>query len=106
MLELKGNPNKRAKGTVIESSLDKGRGYVAKILVQDGTIRQGDVVLAGATYGRVKAMYNERNKLLKEAGPSAPVLLLGLNGAPQAGDTFNVMQSEKDAKDLSNKRTQ
>ena len=106
MLELKGNPNKRAKGTVIESSLDKGRGYVAKILVQDGTIRQGDVVLAGATYGRVKAMYNERNKLLKEAGPSAPVLLLGLNGVPQAGDTFNVMQSEKDAKDLSNKRTQ
>lgn len=106
MLELKGNPNKRAKGTVIESSLDKGRGYVAKILVQDGTIRQGDVVLAGSTYGRVKAMYNERNKLLKEAGPSAPVLLLGLNGAPQAGDTFNVMQSEKDAKDLSNKRTQ
>ncbi len=106
MLELRGNPNKRAKGTVIESSLDKGRGYVAKILVQDGTIRQGDVVLAGATYGRVKAMYNERNKLLKEAGPSAPVLLLGLNGAPQAGDTFNVMQSEKDAKDLSNKRTQ
>ena len=90
----------------MESSPDKGRGYVAKILVQDGTIRQGDVVLAGATYGRVKAMYNERNKLLKEAGPSAPVLLLGLNGAPQAGDTFNVMQSEKDAKDLSNKRTQ
>ncbi len=106
MLELKGNPHKRAKGTVIESSLDKGRGYVAKILVQDGTIRQGDVVLAGSTYGRVKAMYNERNKLLKEAGPSAPVLLLGLNGAPQAGDMFNVMASEKDAKDLANKRTQ
>lgn len=106
MLDLKGNPNKRAKGTVIESSLDKGRGYVAKILVQDGTIRQGDIVLAGSTYGRVKAMYNERNKLLKEAGPSAPVLLLGLNGAPQAGDMFNVMPSEKEAKDLAGRRTQ
>lgn len=106
MLDLKGNPNKRAKGTVIESSLDKGRGYVAKILVQDGTIRQGDIVLAGSTYGRVKAMYNERNKLLKEAGPSAPVLLLGLNGAPQAGDMFNVMPSEKEAKDLASRRTQ
>ena len=106
MLDLKGNPNKRAKGTVIESSLDKGRGYVAKILVQDGTIRQGDVVLAGSTYGKVKAMYNERNKLLKEAGPSTPVLLLGLNGAPQAGDMFNVMPSEKEAKDLASRRTQ
>lgn len=106
MLDLKGNPNKRAKGTVIESSLDKGRGYVAKILVQDGTIRQGDIVLAGSTYGRVKAMYNERNKLLKEAGPSTPVLLLGLNGAPQAGDMFNVMPSEKEAKDLASRRTQ
>lgn len=106
MLDLKGNPNKRAKGTVIESSLDKGRGYVAKILVQDGTIRQGDVVLAGSTYGKVKAMYNERNKLLKEAGPSTPVLLLGLNGAPQAGDMFNVMPSEKEAKDLAGRRTQ
>lgn len=106
MLELKGNPNKRAKGTVIESSLDKGRGYVAKILVQDGTIRQGDVVLAGSTYGKVKAMYNERNKALKEAGPSTPVLLLGLNGAPQAGDMFNVMINEKEAKDLANKRAQ
>ncbi|MBQ7984222.1 MAG: translation initiation factor IF-2, partial [Bacteroidales bacterium] len=106
MLDLKGNPNKRAKGTVIESSLDKGRGYVAKILVQDGTIKQGDFVLAGATYGRVKAMYNERNQLMKTAGPSAPVLLLGLNGAPQAGDTFNVVHNEKDAKDLANKRLQ
>lgn len=106
MLELQGNPNKRARGTIIESSLDKGRGYVAKILVQDGTIRQGDVVLAGSTYGRVKAMYNERNKLVKEAGPSTPVLLLGLNGAPQAGDMFNVMSSEKEAKELANRRTQ
>ncbi|MBR1626595.1 MAG: translation initiation factor IF-2 [Bacteroidales bacterium] len=106
MLELKGNPNKRAKGTVIESSLDKGRGYIAKILVQDGTINQGDFVLAGATFGRVKAMYNERNQLMKSAGPSAPVLLLGLNGAPQAGDTFNVVQNEKEGKDLANKRLQ
>ena len=106
MLELQGNPNKRARGTIIESSLDKGRGYVAKILVQDGTIRHDDVVLAGSTYGRVKAMYNERNKLMKEAGPSTPVLLLGLNGAPQAGDMFNVMSSEKEAKELANRRTQ
>lgn len=106
MLDLKGNPKKRALGTVIESSLDKGRGYVAKILVQDGTIRQGDVVLAGSTFGRVKAMYNERNKILQEAGPSTPVLLLGLNGAPQAGDTFNVMPTEKEAKDLAQRRTQ
>ncbi|MBR1774845.1 MAG: translation initiation factor IF-2 [Bacteroidales bacterium] len=106
MLDLKGNPNKRAKGTVIESSLDKGRGYVAKILVQDGTINQGDFVLAGATFGRVKAMYNERNQLMKSAGPSAPVLLLGLNGAPQAGDTFNVVPNEKEGKDLANKRLQ
>ncbi len=106
ILELKGNPNKRAKGTILESSLDKGRGYVAKILVQDGTIRTGDPVLAGSTYGRVKAMYNERNQIVKEAGPSTPVLLLGLNGAPQAGDTFNVMENEKEAKDLAAKRFQ
>ena len=106
MLDLKGNPNKRAKGTVIESSLDKGRGYIAKLLVQDGSIRQGDVVLAGSTFGRVKAMYNERNQLIKVAGPSSPVLLLGLNGAPGAGDDFNVMENEKEAKDISNRRTQ
>ena len=106
ILELKGNPKKRAKGTILESSLDKGRGYVAKILVQDGTIRVGDPVLAGSTYGRVKAMYNERNQIVKEAGPSSPVLLLGLNGAPQAGDTFNVMANEKEAKDLAAKRFQ
>ena len=106
MLELKANPNKRAKGTIIESSLDKGRGYVAKILVQDGTIRQGDPVLAGGHYGRVKAMYNERNQIVKEAGPSTPVLLLGLNGAPQAGDTFNVMENEKEAKEIATKRLQ
>ncbi|MDD2530324.1 MAG: translation initiation factor IF-2 [Bacteroidales bacterium] len=106
LLDLKGNPKKRAKGTIIESSLDKGRGFVAKLLVQDGSINQGDFVLAGSTFGRVKAMYNERNQLIKEAGPSAPVLLLGLNGAPQAGDTFNVMSSEKEAKDLATRRTQ
>ncbi|NVN94723.1 MAG: translation initiation factor IF-2 [Bacteroidetes bacterium] len=106
LLDLKGNPNKKAIGTVIESSLDKGRGYVAKILVQDGTIKIGDVVLAGSTYGKVKAMYNERNALVKTAGPSTPVLLLGLNGAPQAGDKFNVMTDEREAKDISSKRLQ
>lgn len=106
MLDLKGNPHKRAKGAVIEASLDKGRGYVSKILVQDGTIHQGDFVLAGATYGRVKAMYNERNQLVQSAGPSTPVLLLGLNSAPQAGDTFNVVINEKEAKSLANKRLQ
>ena len=106
LLDLKGNPNKKAIGTVIESSLDKGRGYVAKILVQDGTIKIGDVVLAGSTYGKVKAMYNERNALVKTAGPSTPVLLLGLNGAPQAGDKFNVLTDEREAKDISSKRLQ
>lgn len=106
MLDLKGNPHKRAKGTVIESSLDKGRGYIAKILVQDGTIKQTDFVLAGTCFGRVKAMYNERNQLQTSAGPSTPVLLLGLNGAPQAGDSFNVVPNEKEAKDLASKRLQ
>ncbi|MEI6696652.1 MAG: translation initiation factor IF-2 [Bacteroidota bacterium] len=106
LLDLKGNSNKKAVGTVIESSLDKGRGYVAKILVQDGSIKLGDVVLAGSTYGKVKAMYNERNALVKTAGPSTPVLLLGLNGAPQAGDKFNVMTDEREAKDISSKRLQ
>jgi translation initiation factor IF-2 len=106
LLDLKGNPNKKAIGTVIESSLDKGRGYVAKILVQDGTIKVGDVVLAGSTYGKVKAMYNERNISVKTAGPSNPVLLLGLNGAPQAGDKFNIMTDEREAKEISSKRLQ
>ena len=106
IMELMGNPNKRAKGTVLESSLDKGRGYVAKILVEDGTIRQGDPILAGSVSGKVKAMYNERNQLVKEAGPSQPVLLLGLSGAPQAGDTFNVTENEKEAKDIAAKRQQ
>ncbi|MDY5969499.1 MAG: translation initiation factor IF-2 [Bacteroidales bacterium] len=106
IMELKGNPNKRAKGAVLESALDKGRGFVAKILVQDGTIRQGDPILAGSVFGKVKAMYNERNQLMKEAGPSQPVLLLGLDGAPQAGDSFNVTETEKEAKDLAAKRMQ
>lgn len=106
ILDLKGNPKVRAKGTIIESSLDKGRGYVAKILVQDGTLHSGDIVLAGSTYGKVKAMFNERNQAIKEAGPSTPLLLLGLNGAPQAGDSFNVMLDEKEAKNLAVKRQQ
>jgi translation initiation factor IF-2 len=106
MLELKGNPNKLASGTIIESSLDKGRGYVAKLLVQNGTIKIGDYILAGATSGKVKAMYNERNQLMKKAGPSSPVLLLGLNGAPQAGDGFNIMRDEREAKSIANKRQQ
>ena len=106
MLDLKGNPNKLAKGTVIESALDKGRGYVAKVLVQEGTLRVGDMVLAGTTYGKVKAMFNERNQPLKEAGPSTPLLLLGLNGAPQAGDNFNVMTDEREVKTIANRRQQ
>ena len=106
IMELKGNPSKRAKGTVIESSLDKGRGYVAKILVEDGTIRKGDPIVAGAISGRVRAMYNERNQEVMSAGPSQPVLLLGLTGACQAGDTFNVTENEKEAKDIANRRTQ
>jgi translation initiation factor IF-2 len=106
MLNLKANPNRLALGTVIESSLDKGRGYIAKLLVQNGTLKVGDIVLAGSTYGRVKAMYNERNQQVRSAGPSEPILMLGLNGAPQAGDTFNVMTDEKEVKSISNKRLQ
>ena len=106
MLDLKANPNKRAVGSIIESSLDKGRGYVATILVQSGTLKIGDVVLAGTNHGRVKAMFNERGQRVKEAGPSEPVLILGLNGAPQAGDAFNVMETEQEAREISNKREQ
>lgn len=106
LLDLKANPNRPAVGTVIESSLDKGRGFVAKMLVQNGTMRVGDVVLAGSHYGRVKAMYNERNKPVKEAGPASPVLVLGLAGAPQAGDTFMVKPDEKEAKSIALKRQQ
>jgi translation initiation factor IF-2 len=106
LLDLRSNANKAAMGTVLESSLDKGRGYVAKLLVQNGTLHAGDFVLAGSTYGKVKAMYNERNALVKEAGPSAPVLLLGLSGAPQAGDMFHVLTDEREAKSIANKRQQ
>ena len=106
MLNLKANPQRLATGTVIESSLDKGRGYVAKLLVQNGTLRVGDIVLAGATYGKVKAIYNERNLPIREAGPSQPMLMLGLNGAPQAGDGFNVMADEKESKAIATKRLQ
>ncbi|MCQ2315947.1 MAG: translation initiation factor IF-2 [Bacteroidales bacterium] len=106
MLDLKSNPNRLAKGSVIESALDKGRGYVAKVLVQEGTLHVGDMVLAGTTYGKVKAMFNERNQALKEAGPSTPLLLLGLNGAPQAGDNFNVMTDEREVKTIAGRRQQ
>jgi translation initiation factor IF-2 len=106
MLNLKANPDKLAAGTVIESSLDKGRGYVSKLLVQSGTLHIGDIVLAGSTYGKVKAMYNERNLPVKTAGPSTPLLMLGLSGAPQAGDSFNVMADEKETKNIANKRLQ
>ncbi len=106
MLDLKANPDKNAVGSVIESSLDKGRGYVATLIVQSGTLKVGDILLAGCTTGRVKAMYNERNQKVTEAGPSTPVLVLGLNGAPQAGDKFNVLDSEQEAKSLANKRQQ
>jgi translation initiation factor IF-2 len=106
LLDLHANPDAKASGTVIESSLDKGRGYVAKLLVQNGTLRLGDFILAGSVYGKVKAMYNERNLSVKEAGPSTPVLLLGLTGAPQAGDKFKVMTDEREAKQIATKRQQ
>ena len=106
ILDLKANPKKNAQGTVIESSLDKGRGYVSTVLVQSGTLKIGDMVLAGCTYGRVKAMFNERSQPIKEAGPSTPVLLLGLNGAPQAGDKFNMMNDEHEVKNIATKRLQ
>ena len=106
MLELKANPNKPGKGTVIESALDKGRGYVATVLVQDGTMKQGDIILAGPIFGKVRALYNERNMRIEKAGPSQPAVILGLNGAPQAGDLFNIMLDEKSAKGLASKRQQ
>ncbi|MDR1743537.1 MAG: translation initiation factor IF-2 [Dysgonamonadaceae bacterium] len=106
LLDLKANPNRRATGSIIESSLDKGRGYVATVLVQNGTLKQGDMVLAGSYYGRIKAMFNERNQRITQAGPSEPALILGLNGAPQAGDTFNVMENEQDARSIANRREQ
>lgn len=104
LLDLQANPNRMASGTVIEASLDKGRGYVSTVLIQNGTLRVGDIFLAGSYYGRVKAMFNERNLPIEEAGPSAPVLLLGLNGAPTAGDIIKVYEDERDAKDMATKR--
>ncbi len=106
LLELKANPDKRASGSVIESTLDKGRGYVSTILVQSGTLRVGDVMLSGTFTGRVKAMFNENGKKVTEAGPSTPVQVLGLNGAPQAGDSFNVMEDDRSAREIANKREQ
>ena len=108
MLDLKANPNRRAQGLIIESSLDKGRGYVSNILVHNGTLHVGDIILAGKYYGRVKAMFNERNQSLKAtgAGPSVPATILGFNGAPSAGDTFNVLESEQEARDIATRRTQ
>lgn len=106
MLDLKANPNRRATGSVIESSLDKGRGYVATVLVSNGTLKLGDIVLAGTNYGKVKAMFNERNQRMKEIGPAEPALILGLNGAPAAGDTFHVIETEQEAREIANKREQ
>ena len=106
MLDLKANPDRKATGSIIESSLDKGRGYVATMLVANGMLKMGDIVLAGTSYGKVKAMFNERNQRIKEAGPSEPVLILGLNGAPAAGDTFHVIDTEQEARDIANKREQ
>jgi len=106
MLDLKANPNRKATGSIIESSLDKGRGYVATVLVSNGTLKVGDIVLAGTNYGKVKAMFNERNQRMKEAGPAEPALILGLNGAPAAGDTFHVIETEQEAREIANKREQ
>ena len=106
MLDLKANPNRRAIGSIIESSLDKGRGYVATVMVQNGTLHVGDVILAGTHFGKIKAMFNERNQRVTEAGPSTPVLILGLNGAPAAGDTFNVLETEQEAREIASKREQ
>ena len=106
LLDLKANPNRKATGSIIESSLDKGRGYVATVLVSNGTLKVGDIVLAGANYGRVKAMFNERNQRMEKAGPSEPALILGLNGAPAAGDTFHVFDTDQEAREIANKREQ
>ena len=106
MLDLRANPNRNAVGTIIESSLDKGRGYVANVLVQNGTLRVGDIVLAGNHFGRIKAMFNERNQRIQAAGPATPALILGLNGAPTAGDTFNVLDTEQEAREIASRREQ
>lgn len=104
MLELKANPNRRASGSIIESSLDKGRGYVSTVLVSNGTLKQGDYVVAGTSYGRIKAMFNERNQRIEKAAPAEPAIILGLNGAPTAGDSFHVMETEQEAKEIAGKR--
>lgn len=106
ILELRANPNKKAKGAILESSLDKGRGYVATMLVETGTLRQGDIMIAGTFFGRVKAMFNERGVRITEAGPATPVQVVGLNGAPQAGDYFNIMDTDREAREVTNKREQ
>ena len=106
MLDLKANPNRKATGSIIESSLDKGRGYVSTVLVSNGTLKQGDVVIAGTAFGRIKAMFNERNQRIEKAGPAEPAIILGLNGAPTAGDSFHVMETEQEAREIANKRTQ
>ena len=106
MLDLKANPNRRATGSIIESSLDKGRGYVSTVLVSNGTLKVGDIVLAGTNYGRIKAMFNERNQRMEKAGPSEPAIILGLNGAPTAGDAFHVMETEQEAREIASKREQ
>ncbi|MBO5866220.1 MAG: translation initiation factor IF-2, partial [Bacteroidaceae bacterium] len=106
LLDLKANPNRKATGSVIESTLDKGRGYVATVLVQNGTLKVGDIVVAGTQWGKVKAIFNERNQRIKEIRPAEPALILGLNGAPAAGDTFNVVESEREAREITGKREQ
>ena len=106
MLDLKANPNRKATGSIIESSLDKGRGYVSTVLVSNGTLKVGDIVVAGTSYGRIKAMFNERNQRIEQAGPAEPAIILGLNGAPTAGDSFHIMETEQEARDITNKRTQ
>ena len=106
MLDLKANPNRKATGSIIESSLDKGRGYVSTVLVSNGTLHVGDIVVAGTSYGRIKAMFNERNQRITEAGPAEPAIILGLNGAPTAGDSFHIMETEQEARDITNKRVQ
>ncbi|MCH5302460.1 MAG: translation initiation factor IF-2 [Prevotella sp.] len=106
MLDLKANPNRKATGSIIESSLDKGRGYVSTVLISNGTLKVGDIVVAGTSYGRIKAMFNERNQRITSAGPAEPAIILGLNGAPTAGDTFHVMETEQEAREITNKRTQ
>ena len=106
LLDLKANPNREGSGSIIEASLDKGRGYVATILVQNGTLRQGDLILSGQFYGRVKAMFNERNQRIEVAPPSTPVVILGLNGAPQAGEKFRMYEDEAEAKEIAGRRAQ